>query len=157
MRLLLSHLLVESPADDLIRVRNYLDCKRCLLECPALIPILKRAQDFAILPSTNGESASVEPPAPKRRRTLEPSNKSLSEPTTVYDSSESINAGYKSMLKKFTDTVRPQLKLSKFQAGRVFNILVYFVMSRNNPGALKEFDKTLLCRKRNADRVSSIE
>ncbi|VDL59180.1 unnamed protein product, partial [Hymenolepis diminuta] len=141
----------EAPSDDLTRLRNYLDCKRCLTKSPDVLSILKRAQDFAILPSTNGVTKSndlTDPPSAKRRRLLKGDLSSESE------SLETLNSAYMILLKKFTDMVRPRLKLSKFQSRRIFNILVYFVMSKSNPKGLDEFYKTVLHRTRIADRVS---
>nr|CUU99760.1 hypothetical transcript [Hymenolepis microstoma] len=141
----------EAPSDDLSRLRNFLDCKRCLTKSPEILSILNRVLDFALLSSTNtllkSDDMTVSPSA-KRRRLLSGNSSSVLSP----ESDEVLNSAYISLLKKFTDAVRPRLKLSKFQSRRIFNILVYFVMSRNSSKALDEFYKTVLYRRRIADR-----
>ncbi|VDO14448.1 unnamed protein product [Rodentolepis nana] len=145
--------LVEAPSDNLSRLRDYLDCKRCLTKSPEILPILNRVLDFAHLSSTNTlpkPDDMTDLPSAKRRRLLSGDSSSALSPES--ESDEVLNSAYLVLLKKFIDTVRPRLKLSKFQSRRIFNTLIYFIISRKSPKALDEFYKTVLYRKRIADR-----
>ncbi|VDD78881.1 unnamed protein product [Mesocestoides corti] len=116
---------VEDPSEDLIRLRDFLDCKRCLqlAECAEILCEKKtEVQD-------GGEDA---PPSAKRRR----------QSTTVVEGQSASAAT------RFSDVARKRLKLSRAQSRRVYQILTFFLLVREKPEAVRAYHRALLERTR---------
>ncbi|KAM7535047.1 hypothetical protein Aperf_G00000091223 [Anoplocephala perfoliata] len=126
----------EGPAEDLIRLRDYLDSRRCL-QLTHTLPILREAQELAQSPfkDETAEPSSPDddvPPASKRRRLT----------------ATSADSTFCTLMRKFSELARSRLKLSRSQCRRVFRILVYFLLDRSNPSALDTYRKIILHRTR---------
>ncbi|VDM35769.1 unnamed protein product [Hydatigera taeniaeformis] len=133
---------VESPSDDLTRLRDYLDSKRCL-ELADCIKILKEVKESvkSAVRSTQTVSAADErggdveegtPTSVKRRRL-----------SVTPAETRSINAA-----NNFYRVVQQQLKLSRTQSRRVYQILLFFLLTHQKPEAVEAYRKALLKRTR---------
>ncbi|VDK34906.1 unnamed protein product [Taenia asiatica] len=134
---------VESPSDDLTRLRDYLDSKRCLelADCVKILKEVKENVESVVAGTsqtalTAGKEVGVaEEPVPssvKRRR--------LSVTPAETRSVNVANSFYK--------VVRQQLKLSRTQSRRVYQILLFFLLTHKKPEAVEAYRRALLKRTR---------
>ncbi|VDN08861.1 unnamed protein product [Dibothriocephalus latus] len=130
---------VEEPSPDFQRLRDFLDCKRCLQlnEC---LQQIKSAITSSNAPATNGRSVGADGDAnscPKRRR------------TSAVVPAVSVNPAA-----PFVCVAKEKLKLCKKQAYRVYDILRLFLLPRNNPDAEAKYKNALKERTKIIYRVS---
>ena len=128
---------VESPSDDLTRLRDYLDSKRCLClaECVEILKAVKQSVEGKANKADDDQEAEAGPPNSKRRR--------LSTIITTPAETQSIK-----MANDFYQVVRKQLKLSRTQSRRIYQILLFFLLTYNKPNAMAPFRRALLKRTR---------
>lgn len=112
-----------------------------MAECVKILKSVKQGVARRELDSLEAKTNNVEdeqgsidaPPSSKRRR--------LSAITTTPAESRSIKVA-----NNFYQVVRQQLKLSRKQSRRIYQILLYFVLTHNNPGTVESFRRALIRR-----------
>lgn len=128
---------MESPSDDLTRLRDYLDSKRCLelADCVKILKEVKKSVGSAVVPTAEKDVEAAEQAAPssvkRRRLSVTPAE------------TRSVNAA-----NSFYKVVRQQLKLSRTQSRRVYQILLFFLLTHDKPEAVEAYRKALLKRTR---------
>ncbi|KAL5108305.1 hypothetical protein TcWFU_000087 [Taenia crassiceps] len=134
---------VESPSDDLTRLRDYLDSKRCL-ELVDCVKVLKEVRDSAGVAATGTSqtAAMVEKEEEIVEEAVSSSIKRRRLSVTPAET-RSVNAA-----NSFYKVVRQQLKLSRTQSRRVYQILLFFLLTHNKPEAMEAYRKALLKRTR---------
>ncbi|KAL7060793.1 hypothetical protein AAHC03_09409 [Spirometra sp. Aus1] len=119
---------VEEPSPEFQRLRDFLDCKRCLQLDECLRQIRSAIASSAAL-ATNGRVAGEDeevPSCPKRRRTSAMALAATANPAAP-----------------FVCVAKERLKLCRKQAYRVYDILRLFLLPRNNPEAENKYKNAL--------------
>ncbi len=132
--------LVEDPSENFQRVRDFLDCKRCLqlAECAKIL----REKDRKVTTKDDDGDEGAPPSAKRRRRSVAAAS------TSKPDGDTSAPAD------RFVAAAKKQLKISRNQSRRVYQILRYFLLPRDKPTAVEAYRSALLERTRIMNSVS---
>lgn len=131
---------VEDPSEEFQRVRDFVDCKRCLqlTECANLLA----STNVTVNGSEEQNEDSAPPPNKRSRTSLSADDRKQRQPRAIAD--------------QFADIAKTKLKLSRQQSRRVYQTLRFFQLPRHKPEAIAAYRHALLHRIQIINDVSAI-